>query len=374
MQPDMKRTGENAYFAASNSRNGFHSYYEHCFRHRVDHLYCIKGGPGTGKSTLMRQVAREAEKRGLRVEYYYCSSDASSLDGVLLFGKTMSIGLIDATAPHAFEANLPGVEEEILDLGQYWDVQTLAARREDIVALNKRKKDGYRAAYRCLAGAGEVSDLLRDSIAPCLDSAKLQRTAARLMRGMPEEQEGKVQIALRDSVGMSGRVHFDTYLQKGERLCLLEDYYDTAYVLMGLLAQMASDRGQNMCVSYHPVLPDRIDALLLTASRTAFVVCASEEIAVMSERYPHSRVISMRRMVIRDRYREVREQVRRSARLREALLDEACLQLQNVAKAHFLLEQYYTAAMDFEAKERFTADFCRRLFDLPYKTEQTEPS
>ena len=53
MQPDMKRTGENAYFAASNSRNGFHSYYEHCFRHRVDHLYCIKGGPGTGKSTLM---------------------------------------------------------------------------------------------------------------------------------------------------------------------------------------------------------------------------------------------------------------------------------------------------------------------------------
>ena len=48
MQPEMKRIGEHAYFAASNSRAGFRSYYEQCFRGRVDHLYCIKGGINAG--------------------------------------------------------------------------------------------------------------------------------------------------------------------------------------------------------------------------------------------------------------------------------------------------------------------------------------
>ena len=374
MQPEMKRAQENAYFAASNSRQGFRSYYEQCFRHRVDYLYCIKGGPGTGKSTLMRQVAREGEKRGFEVEYYYCSSDASSLDGVLLFGKAVSIGVIDATAPHTFEPSLPGVEEEIVDLGQFWDARVLAEKREDIVTLNQQKKKGYQAAYRCLAGAGEVSDLMRDIMLPCLDSDKLNRTAMRLMRGLPDEQTANVKVLLRDSLGMGGRVQLNTYLRRAQRLCLVEDYHDSAYVLMGLLAQIAFDRRQSACVSYHPVLPDRIDALLLTTSRTAFVVCSAEEIEALSSEFPHSRVISMRRMIVREQYRRVRGEIRRSARLREALVDEACLCMQDVAKAHFLLEQHYTAAMNFEAKERFTADFCKRLFELPYKSSQEKQS
>ena len=119
MTVEYRNGGGSAYFAASNSRRGFASYYESCFRHRVDHLICIKGGPGTGKSTLMRRVAMEAERRGWQAEYYYCSSDADSLDAVLLYGKGQSLGLLDATLPHAFEPGLPGVEEEILDLGQF---------------------------------------------------------------------------------------------------------------------------------------------------------------------------------------------------------------------------------------------------------------
>jgi len=115
MQVEYRQGNGRSFFAASNSRRGFQSYYESCFRHRVDRLICIKGGPGTGKSTLMRHVANEAERRGWRAEYYYCSSDADSLDAVLLFGKGRSLGLVDATLPHTFEPGLPGAEEEILD-------------------------------------------------------------------------------------------------------------------------------------------------------------------------------------------------------------------------------------------------------------------
>ncbi|MBR5615851.1 MAG: hypothetical protein IKW66_03430, partial [Clostridia bacterium] len=87
MATEYKASKERAYFAASNSRAGFHSYYEACFRHKVDRLFFIKGGPGTGKSTLMRRVARCGEARGYLAEYYYCSSDADSLDAILLYGE-----------------------------------------------------------------------------------------------------------------------------------------------------------------------------------------------------------------------------------------------------------------------------------------------
>ena len=365
MQQKLKKTAEQAYFAASNSRHGFHSYYEQTFRASVDRLFCIKGGPGTGKSTFMRAVAREGERHGCRAEYYYCSSDADSLDAVLLFGQSQSIGLIDATAPHAFEPTLPGVREEIVDLGQFWNSERLAKRGSEITALNQKKRDGYRAAYRHLSGAGELSDAVRDLILPCLDEDKLRRVCSRLLRGEGKAPQGHTRVALSDSIGMRGRVRLDTYLRGAERLCLIEDYHDAAYALTELIGQSTAQLGTDRRISYHPILPDRIDALWLTQSSTAFVVCQREQTAMLTDALPHARVVYMGRMMNKERLRQARDELRRITRLRDALIDEAVLQMQKVARAHFALEQVYTAAMDFAAKERFTAELCHALFDQP---------
>ena len=70
----------------------------------------------------------------------------------------------------------------------------------------------------------------------------------------------------------------------------------------------------------------------------------------------------MKRLTVAERVRAVREQLRRTTHLRDALLEEACLQLDRAARAHFELENVFTAAMDFVAMEQFTHAFCRRLF------------
>ena len=363
MSKQLYATGERAFFAAGNSRLGFHSYFESCFRDRVSHLICIKGGPGTGKNTLMRTVAREGERRGYRAEYYYCSSDPDSLDAVLLFDEKRSVGLVDATAPHIFEGRLPGVQEEIVDLGQFWDRSRLLARQGDIVLWNQQKADGYRDAYRYLAGVGEVSDVLYDLTHATIDSSKLERTAARLLRGITPQKEGQVRIGLCDSIGMRGRVTLDTYLHLGERLCLIEDYYDSGFALMRRLADIAFERRIAARVSYHPILPDRIDALFLEESKTVFLVGERQEMLAFAERKPQARLIDMRRLVRRDLVRASRDHIRGAARLREALLEGACDALQEVKQAHFKLEEVYATAMDFAAKERYTRELCRRLFE-----------
>lgn len=70
------------YFAAINSVHGFVSFFDSIFAGR-DRLYIIKGGPGTGKSTLMRKIAAEAEKNGMDSELISVPR-SFSLDGVII--------------------------------------------------------------------------------------------------------------------------------------------------------------------------------------------------------------------------------------------------------------------------------------------------
>lgn len=85
------------YFSGGNTASGFVSYYDYIFR-ELDRLYIIKGAPGTGKSKLMRDIANEADNRSYKVEYYHCSSDPDSLDGIII--RDISVGVLDGTAPH----------------------------------------------------------------------------------------------------------------------------------------------------------------------------------------------------------------------------------------------------------------------------------
>lgn len=87
------------YFLGANSPTGFYSLYDQMIdRTKARRLYILKGGPGCGKSTLMRRVAERAKAAGQEVEYILCSGDPDSLDAVILPG--LEIAVADGTAPH----------------------------------------------------------------------------------------------------------------------------------------------------------------------------------------------------------------------------------------------------------------------------------
>ena len=59
------RSEAREFFAAANTEEGFYSIFESVFPpSALDKIFIIKGGPGTGKSTLMRQIAEYARGRG----------------------------------------------------------------------------------------------------------------------------------------------------------------------------------------------------------------------------------------------------------------------------------------------------------------------
>lgn len=85
-------------FPGGNTPQGFYSYYNDILPQRkAEKIFCIKGGPGTGKSTLMKEVGNHFAEQGEDVDFLWCSSDPDSLDGIVL--KKRRIALLDGRRP-----------------------------------------------------------------------------------------------------------------------------------------------------------------------------------------------------------------------------------------------------------------------------------
>ena len=73
-----------AWFLGVNSPKGYYSKFDQLFSCAPDgKCFLIKGGPGTGKSTMLKKIASVLEEKGLSTELVYCSADPKSLDGVI---------------------------------------------------------------------------------------------------------------------------------------------------------------------------------------------------------------------------------------------------------------------------------------------------
>ena len=131
------------YFSGSNSGEGFHNYFDGVVPvwERLTRYFMIKGGPGVGKSTLMKRVAAKAEEAGEEVELFYCSGDPESLDAVRLVKR--GIVFADATSPHTMDPQLPGAVEEIVNLGEQIDRNRIVKYRAEVETLAKKNKVSY---------------------------------------------------------------------------------------------------------------------------------------------------------------------------------------------------------------------------------------
>lgn len=111
----------------------------------------IKALPGTGKSTMMKALGEEAEKRGIDVLYGWCGLDTGSID--LVQFPELSVCLFDATEPHVYDAEREG--DEILDLVAMCAPSEKA--EQEIDGIRTRYKEtianaaGYMQSYARLA-------------------------------------------------------------------------------------------------------------------------------------------------------------------------------------------------------------------------------
>lgn len=169
----------NNYYAGGNTARGFYSLYEECLE-GLDRIFILKGGPGTGKSTIIKEIGSKWVEKGYNIEYLHCSSDNNSVDGVII--QSLKVAVVDGTAPHVIEPKVPGAVEELINLGDAWDSQKLASEKKRIMELNEQVSTAFNNAYATFAKALKIHDEWEKIYIDNMDFEKANQLTDKLMK------------------------------------------------------------------------------------------------------------------------------------------------------------------------------------------------
>ncbi len=332
------------YFLGGNTPLGFHSlYHQLSDPARFQAVYIIKGGPGSGKSTLMRRVGRHAQAAGLNTEEVLCSGDPNSLDALIL--PQLGAALVDGTAPHVVEPKCPGVVERYIDLSGFYDRTGLQPLKEQILDATAEYQGHYKRVYRCLGAAGELRRDLNELLADESVRHRLAKRAAGIISRELKKPGGSGQESqcFLSAVTHQGLVTlWETVEAQANRVYELADSYGLAHDLLNPILTAALAAGHRAIVCPDPMAPDRLAHLIFPDLSLAFVTAGEAP-------WPHHayRRLRLDAMADAEACRANRPRLRFTRKVAAALVDEGVAALTQAKQAHDRLEQLYNPHVDF---------------------------
>lgn len=351
------------FFLGANTAGGFYPLTNELTRERDDiRLYLIKGGPGTGKSTLMKAVCHRAAENGIAFERIYCSSDPDSLDGVFL--PSLHAAVLDATPPHPFELKFPGVCGKIIDMGLCWDAGALAKNKENILQLSRENSAAHAACLRFLSAAGRLqADIMHMAFAQA-DLLRVIRCAKRICAKLLPEQDGNATVSQRFLSACTPKgevVFYDSLTGLCPHIIAVEDEHGAvSAAFMQTVLHEAVDRGISVIACPCILRPDGTpEHILIPSLQLAFFTSNRHHPAPDSA----EKIIRASRFTDSERAKAHKNRFSFCHNAMDELLDGAVGKLVQAKLLHDRLESQYIAAMDFGKAEKFKIDLLEELFE-----------
>lgn len=356
----MKKTKKcSEFFLGANRPNGFDSVFESVYKNDDGwRVYVIKGGPGSGKSTLMKAVAERGERLGESCERIYCSSDPNSLDAVVLPERKCAI--FDGTAPHILEPVLPGARENIINLGECWNSDMLYASRRDIADCAARCSACHRRAQRLLGCADAFRKNTSETAAAAMNVEKITAQAQRLFKKLIPARKtgGKSSLRLLSAVTPRGVVLFDRSIIENCKTVvpICDELYAPAAELMRQLLYLSGGKCDVInCVCSQDI--SRTEHIIIPELSVAISVCNPFHAVDATERAVHTERFMQKEFIESNRRR-----IRENRRFCKELTAEAAHEMAQAKEIHDELERYYVSAMDFDAVGEMAKKTVGRIF------------
>lgn len=300
------------YFPGANTPKGFYSYYDYILKSReAKRIIILKGGPGTGKSTFMKSIAKHLETMGYETELLHCSSDPNSLDGVC--AREIGFLILDGTSPHIVDPKCPGAVDEIINLGDFWDKKGILKHKDEIIETNEKISFLFKKAYMYLKSA---KSLEKEEISA---QYELEELSKELSVNKISSNKGFERKAFLSAITPIGKVDYsNTFINKADKVYKVKN----SKAIMNGLKDLFINCGHDIRTFYCPMSPDeKIDHIY--ANGIFFTV--ENEINVINK----------------DLYNK--------------LLDNAEEMIKTAKEYHDKLEEFYVPYMDFD-KVRYLCD------------------
>lgn len=351
---------ERHYFPGNNTPMGFFSYYKYILGQReANRIICIKGGPGTGKSTFMKRIGEEFAAMGENVDFLHCSADENSLDGVVL--QNRKVAVIDGTSPHTTDPVNPGAVDKIINLGEYWNEEGIAANKAEIIDLNEECSRWYRIAYNYLSAAKSVYRSLEEIYNGAIESSEIYRVVADIVAREYKEYDislrpGRVKRFFASAITANGTIHY---------LASLLENMDQVYMInvpaghsnrcfMDILAEGAIYRGLDVETYYCTMCPEeKIEHVIIPQLKLAFVTVNEYhdmepwEIVREDGEAPDILFIDIHDFMdgmILEKNRELLEALHTEF---DILLNKTIKSLEKAKNTHLMVEEMYIPNMNF---------------------------
>ncbi|MCM1544046.1 MAG: hypothetical protein NC110_02000 [Ruminococcus sp.] len=351
-------------FLGANTPTGFSSLFDELYNPYKSNgtAYIIKGGPGTGKSSLMKKVASAAEEKGYDTERVICSSDPNSLDGLIV--PELGICMADGTSPHVVEPQFPGAVENIINMGAFWNEKELHEKRDEIRALTIENSMYHRRSARFLSAAGSISDDTQKMLASSVNMDKINSFAVRFSsRETPKKKSGVPGKRLRryiSGITPNGVVYLDeTVNTLASRVIGIEDEYSVASgTLTEMIGECAIRNGYDVIFCRCPMKP---------RDCCEHIIIPEVGLAVMTVKAEHKSKLLADRLIHAKRFIEPKAISSHKNRLAfnkkvcAELISQSVTFLKKAKQVHDELEKCYIESMDFDGINRFADEFVMKL-------------
>lgn len=354
-------------FPGGNTSLGFYSYYDYIIpQEQANHIFCLKGGPGVGKSTFMKKIGDAMLDKGYDVEFLHCSSDNSSLDGI--FFPVIKVALIDGTAPHIIDPKNPGAVDEILNLGDYWTLENIKENREEILSANREVGVLFKRAYKYLAAAKSLYDDSKDIYQRAANIAGANMEAEKLISNelffLPVcDSLGSIRKQFASAITPDGLIsHLDTIIPQDYSIYSISGMQGSGIsLLMERITNESMMRGLDVEAYYCPMEPDcKIEHLIISELRLALTI---------NNKYHYLErenieYIDMSRYVNQDVLMHNNNALEFNIMNYDLLIAKAISTINTAKQTHDYMETFYIPNMDFASQHKLGNEVLNRVLDF----------
>lgn len=335
-------------FAGANTSEGFYSFFDYIIDNdKAKKIICLKGGPGTGKSSLMKKISKFFEDEGFLIEYFHCSSDTDSLDSIVI--KDIGVCLVDGTAPHIRDPKNPGIIDEILNLGNYWDETSILPYKNEILGVNDEISDSFKKAYRYLKSAKYIHENWSYYNSKSINYTKLNKLEQELKNNIIPNKDytnpGSLKRRFATAFSPQGIVTYaDSLSKRCKNIYVLNGGPGTfkSHVLQNIGTE-AYKQGYNVEFYHDTLIPSRIEHLMIPDLNAA--ILTSNEVNNKTFEGQQFYMDNILDLSVLNKYRT---EIDENKKLFKEILDKALKSLKEFKSLHDKLEQYYINSMNFE--------------------------
>lgn len=355
----MRYLNSVSFFLGANTPDGFYSLFNELYNPYSDwKMFIIKGGPGTGKSTIMKAIANKAEEKSLFSELIYCSSDPSSLDGVII--PEIKVAIADGTSPHTIEPIFPGICEHIVNLGDFWNINKLNNDKAKIKMISMTNSAAHKNCVKYMKAARLLENEIGKYTDSIIDKNKINRFASRFLCIEQNDSSDFVTknrfISALSPVGI--KIMNDTVNYYCDDITIIKDNYNIAHYITDAIANASVDKKLNMIVCRCSMNPlKKIDHIIFPDLRKGIFT---------SNQYHEikgNHTISSLRFIDRNILNKNKNSISFINKAKKEMINESINSLKSAKSAHDILESYYIDSMDFDKVNNEKDLLLKTIFD-----------